>query len=170
MSEEAIAQIKHAADNAVVVPFPEKDKKDQRKWDKMWSKPVIDYGYAALPRLLFDAQARLGLNATQMIVLLHLANLWWDPGMNPWPSKDRLAKSLGLSKRQVQRILADLETAGFVSRKPRFRANHGGQTSNEFDLGGLVAKLKALEPEFAKARKAASEIREKVKKRGGLTG
>lgn len=174
MSDDAMDEVTKALQNpvplSVIVPFPTKKKDDQRKWDKMWGKAVIDYGYVALPRLLFDAQTRLGLNATQMLILLQLANMWWDPGKNPWPSKDKLAKSLGLSSRQVQRILGDLEAAGFISRKARFRANGKGQTSNEFDLTGLVHKLKALEPEFAKARKSISEIREKVKKRGGLAG
>lgn len=174
MGDDAMDEVTKALQNpvplSVIVPFPTKKKDDQRKWGKMWGKAVIDYGYVALPRLLFDAQTRLGLNATQMLILLQLANMWWDPGKNPWPSKDKLAKSLGLSSRQVQRILGDLEAAGFISRKARFRANGKGQTSNEFDLTGLVHKLKALEPEFAKARKSISEIREKVKKRGGLAG
>jgi DNA-binding transcriptional regulator YhcF (GntR family) len=153
----------------VVVPFPTKEKEGKRKWDKMWGKSVVDYGYVALPRLLLEGQRRLGLNSTQMMILIQLANLWWDPGKNPWPSKARLANSLGLSPRQVQRIIGELEQGGFVARRERFRANTMGQTSNEFDLSGLVAKLNALEPEFAKVRKETSELRSKVQKRGGLS-
>jgi DNA-binding transcriptional regulator YhcF (GntR family) len=155
--------------NTVVVPFPTKEKDGKRNWDRMWGKPVVDYGYVALPRLLLEGQRRLGLNATQMLVLIQLANLWWDPGKNPWPSKARLANSLGLSPRQIQRIIGELEQAGLILRKERFRANRMGQTSNEFDLSGLVSKLKALEPEFTKARRDASEIKNKVQKRGGLS-
>jgi DNA-binding transcriptional regulator YhcF (GntR family) len=169
-NDEIVDALSNPVAAGVVLPFPTKKGDDQRKWDKMWGKAVIDYGYVALPRLLFEGQTRLGLNATQMLILLQLANKWWDPGNNPWPSKDSLAKSLGLSSRQVQRILGDLEAAGFIARKARFRANGKGQTSNEFDLSGLVQKLKALEPEFTKARKVSSDIRNKVKRRGGLAG
>jgi Helix-turn-helix domain len=152
---------------SVVVPFPAQSKDGKRKWDQMWGKSVINYGYVALPRLLLDGQRRLGLSATQTLVLIHLANQWWEPGRNPWPSKARLANLLGLSARQVQRILGELEMAGFICRVSRFRGNKG-QTSNEFDLSGLVEKLKKLEPEFSAVRKEASENRAKVQRRGGL--
>lgn len=165
---ESVPAMKPASAASVVIAFPDKGKVEKRNWDKMWGKSVIDYGYLALPRLLLEAQRRLGLSATQILILIHLANLWWNPGENPWPSKARLANSLGLSSRQVQRILGDLEQGGFIARKERFRANGMGQTSNEFDLSGLVGKLKALEPEFAKVRKETSEMRGKVQKRGGL--
>jgi hypothetical protein len=39
-----------------------------------------------------------------------------------------------------------------------------GQTSNAYDLSGLVSKLQALAPEFA----AAAEAKRKVERRGGL--
>jgi Helix-turn-helix domain len=164
----AEATIDEKDPDLVVVPFPTKEKEGKRKWDKMWGKAVVDYGYVALPRLLLEGQRRLGLNATQMLILIQLANLWWDPGKNPWPSKARLANSLGLSPRQVQRIIGELEQGGFIARKERFRANGMGQTSNEFDLSGLVAKLNVLEPEFTRVRKETSELRNKVQKRGGL--
>ena len=150
MDNQIAVEIGNALDSPVVVPFPSKHVDGKRKWDQMWGKSVVGYGYVALPRLLLDGQRRLGLNATQMLILIHLANQWWEPGKNPWPSKARLANSLGLS-----------------SRKQRFRANKG-QTSNEFDLSGLVLKLQQLEPEFSAARKASSEMKANVQKRGGL--
>lgn len=167
MDNQIAVEIGNALDSPVVVPFPSKHVDGKRKWDQMWGKSVVGYGYVALPRLLLDGQRRLGLNATQMLILIHLANQWWEPGKNPWPSKARLANSLGLSSRQVQRVLGELENAGFISRKQRFRANKG-QTSNEFDLSGLVSKLQQLEPEFSAARKASSEMKANVQKRGGL--
>jgi hypothetical protein len=162
--------VREMLENAVVVPFPEKAKEGKRKWDQMWGRDVVGYGYLAVPRLLLEAQRRLGLSATQMMLLLHLANYWWDPGKNPWPSKARLAHFLNLSQRQVQRIIGDLEEAGFLKRVERFRADGRGQTSNEYDLSGLVAKLKSLEPEFTTARKQAHSLRHQVQKRRGIVG
>jgi DNA-binding transcriptional ArsR family regulator len=125
-----------------------------------WGVDVMAMGFCVLPSLLFRAQRRLGLNPTQLAVLLQLADFWWDAGRKPFPKKADLAERLSLSDRQVQRHIADLEGQGFVSRIER-RASHRGKISNEYDLSGLVAKLTALEPEFrqvaddAKARKRA---------------
>ena len=57
-------------------------------------------------------------------------------------------------------IVADLEGAGFLKRIERTRSRRG-KISNEYDLSGLVEKLRLLEPQFrevaeeAKARKKA---------------
>lgn len=125
-----------------------------------WGREVLDLGFCVLPSLVFRAQRRLGLNPTQLAVLLQLADFWWDAARKPFPKKVDLADRLGLSDRQVQRHIADLEKAGFVRRIER-TASHRGKISNEYDLSGLVEKLKALAPEFrevaeeAKARKKA---------------
>ena len=70
---------------------------------------------------------------------------------NPFPAKDRIAIRMGKSPRQVQRYITKLENAGFVKRIERFTGKKA-QTSNEYSLAGLIAKLKAVEPEFTKAK------------------
>ena len=83
----------------------------------------------------------------------------------PYPSKAVLAERLGLSPRQVQRHIADLETAGLVERVER-RAPHGGKLTNVYDLGGLVKRLKKLEPDFRKVEEDARGARRAVSRRG----
>ncbi len=100
-------------------------------------------GFCMIPSLLLRAQQRLGLNPTQLAVLLQLADFWWEAGRKPFPSKQALSERLGLSPRQIQRHLADLESAGLISRIER-RALNKGKLSNEYDLSGLVEKLKRL--------------------------
>ena len=68
---------------------------------------------------------------------------------------------MGLKRRQVQRILAELEAAGLVQRIGRTAA-HKGKLSNAYDLTGLVTKLKELAPEFLEAEKKAKEIKMEV--------
>ena len=144
---------------AVTPPPPSKPKSTKASSDK-WGPEVMGLGFCILPSLIFRAQRRLGLNPTQLAVLLQLADFWWDAARKPFPKKVDLAERLSLSDRQVQRHIADLEEAGFVRRIER-TASHRGKISNEYDLSGLVEKLKALEPEFrqvaeeAKARKRA---------------
>nr|WP_243444568.1 helix-turn-helix domain-containing protein [Acetobacter persici] len=86
-------------------------------------------------------------------------------GTKAFPQKADLAERLNLSERQVQRHIADLEDAGFVTRIER-RAIHRGKISNEYDLSGLVTKLKALEPEFRAAAETARERKRAVARPG----
>ncbi|HEV7367645.1 helix-turn-helix domain-containing protein [Arenibaculum sp.] len=129
--------------------------------EEKWGAAVMKLGFCMVPSLLLRAQRRLSLNPTQLAVLLQLCDHWWDEKRKPFPSKERLSQRLGLSARQVQRHIADLEKMKLVKRVDRFGA-HGGKLSNTYDLSGLVERLKALEPEF---RQVENEIAEATAKR-----
>lgn len=145
---------------ASVVPiFP--TKADQAS-DKKWGKAVMKLGFCIIPSMLLRAQQRLGLNPTQLAVLLQLADYWWDQNRKPYPSKQALSDRLGLGPRQIQRYIAELETAGLVKRIER-RAAHRGKLSNEYDLSGLVDRLQKLAPEIEEA----NEQKRQATRRGG---
>jgi len=146
---------------ATVIALP--TQKASRASEKKWGVAVMKLGFTILPSLLFRAQQRLGLNPTQFAVLLQISDYWWEPSRKPFPSKATLAERLGLSPRQVQRYIAELETAGLLKRIER-RAAHRGKLSNEYDLSGLVDRLKLIEPEVRKA----NEVQRAVSRRGGL--
>jgi predicted transcriptional regulator len=125
-------------------------KPDTRKSsEKKFGKPVLALGFCIVPSLMMKAQARLGLNPAQFNIIMQLADIWWDPERKPFPKKELLAERMGMSERQIQRHVAELEKAGLVQRVGRTRPGRG-KTSNEYDLSGLVKKLKDLEPEFTK--------------------
>lgn len=142
-------------------PTKEVSVKELKASERKWGKAVIGQGYTILPSLLFKAQRRLGLNPTQLAVLVQLADFWWAVDRKPFPAKKTLSERLGLGTRQIQRILADLEQAGLVTRVERSSAYHGKQ-SNEYDLSGLVEKLKKLAPDFARANEEVKEKKRSV--------
>ena len=111
----------------------------------------------------------MGLNPTQLAILLQLYEHWWQAENKPHPGKQRLADRLGIGPRQIQRYIAELEEAGFVKRIER-RAPHGGKQTNTYDLSGLVAKLKKIEPEFRKVEDDARQARRAVAQRGYRMG
>jgi len=131
--------------------------KATRASEAKWGKAVMDLGFCIVPSLLLRAQRRLKLNPTQLAVLMHLADYWWEVNRKPYPSKGTLGERLGLSGRQVQRYIAEMEEMGLVKRIER-RAAHRGKLTNEYDLSGLVKRLKELEPEFR-------EVEEEIKTR-----
>jgi len=130
-------------------------KPDTRKAsEKKFGKPVMDVGYCITPSLLMKAQARIGLNPAQFNIVMHLFDQWWSAERLPWPSKATLAERIGLGERQIQRHIAEMEGAGLIRRIGRTTPGKG-KTSNEYDLTGLVNKMKELEPEFTKAKEEA---------------
>ena len=139
-----------------------------RASEKKWGTPVMKLGFSIIPSLLLRAQRRLGLSPTQLAVLLQLADYWWDEGRKPYPSKEALSERLGLSPRQIQRHVADLEQAGLVQRIERRSGRHGGKLTNTYDLSGLVARLQALEPEFREVEEEVKSRRRAVAQPGGL--
>lgn len=138
-------------------------KEGQQTSARKWGKAVLDLGFCVIPSLLLRAQARLGISPVQLVILLHIIDHWWFADMLPFPSKASIASRCNLSPRQVQRYLTELEERGYMKRVNRF-AGHKGQQSNYYDLSGLVAQLKKLEPEFS----SVEEMRKQVAKRGGL--
>lgn len=142
--------------------IPIKPKADPRKAsEKKYGKPVMNLGFCIVPSLLMQAQARLGINPVQFNIIMHLADIWWDAAQRPWPKKQLLAERMGMSERQVQRQIAELESAGLVQRIGRTRPGRG-KTSNEYDLSGLVKRLKELEPEFTEMKQENQKRRKAV--------
>lgn len=141
--------------------------KSETKSDKKWGKNVTKLGFSIIPSLLFRAQRRLGLNPTQLAILLHLADYWWEADNHPYPSKQSLSDRLGIGSRQIQRYIAEMEEAGLINRIERFGSDNR-KLSNHYDLSGLVNRLKELEPEFTAVENEAKAKRQKVSRRGGL--
>ena len=148
----------HNSENVVPLRQPRKAMKAS---ERKWGRAVMGLGFCIVPSLLLRAQQRLKLSPTQLAVLMHLADYWWDVNRKPYPSKKTLGERLGLSPRQVQRYIADLEAAGLVKRIER-TARHRGKLSNEYDLSGLVKRLKELEPEFREVEDEAKSRRRAV--------
>jgi predicted transcriptional regulator len=145
---------KQETSNVVQLPTP---KKVDRTSEKKWGKAVMAQGFSIIPSLLLKAQRRLHLKPTELAILMHLADFWWDPERKPFPSKERLSDRLGINPRQIQWWIANLEKAGLVKRTQRY-ATHGGKLTNEYDLSGLVARLKEIEPDF---REVEEQVRSK---------
>lgn len=139
--------------------------KASRASEAKWGSAVMKLGFCIVPSLLLRAQRRLQLNPTQLAVLMQLCDYWWEETRKPYPSKEALAQRLGLSARQVQRYIAELEEAGLVRRIER-RAPHGGKLSNTYDLSGLVARLQELEPDFRAMEEENRQRRKAVAQRG----
>lgn len=135
--------------SASVVKLPVTRKEKRRAEDKFGAQ-VMKHGYTMLPNLLLQAQGRLKISHAQFNVLVQIISHWWDADKDPFPTKDTIARRMGLSARQIQRHLTELEDSGFIKRHERFSGKNA-QIANGYSLNGLVEKLREIEPEFGKA-------------------
>lgn len=138
---------------------------DQRTLNKKWGKATMAANYTVVPSALIRGQARLGINANDLAVLIHLLDHWWQAEAMPWPSKKTIAERLNVTQKTVQRAMKRLEDAKLIQRNERYHTT-GGRTSNEYDLTPLVERLKPIAEEMTKANEEARAIKRKAERPG----
>jgi hypothetical protein len=119
---------------------------------------VREAGVTAVPRVLLTGLAELKLKPIQAIVLLQMIACWGTSGPHPFPKRGLLQKWIGCDKRTLDRTIASLVKNGFIEKGPR-KSNRGRQTSNEYNLEGLVDKLKPLGRKAINDRKRREAFR-----------
>ena len=138
--------------------------------EKKWSKPLMDAGWTALPSVIVENQRQLDLSPLDMNIILYLASKWWKAEGKPYPSKSTMAKAMGVHPRTIQKHIAAMQAAGYITREER-RTPTGSQT-NIYHLDGLIdsvlpfAEEKLEEIKGRKAREAARRNRRGAPKRG----
>jgi Helix-turn-helix domain len=83
-----------------------------------WKGAVTDSsGFVAVPMALLRVQTKLGLTATDMVVLVNLLAHWWDPARAVYPRSTTIAQRMGVTKRTVQRSTQKMINAGLINRE-----------------------------------------------------
>lgn len=73
--------------DAEIIEFPKEARRKASSTEKIWGKAVYKHGYAGIPSILIQAQRRLGINTTQMNIIVQLLDYWHEPTRKPFPSK-----------------------------------------------------------------------------------
>lgn len=141
--------------------------RDKRNIEK-WGQTAWKSGWMGVPGILITHQARLGLEPSDLNVLLHLIARWWESNRKPYLGKKEMAKAMGgVSLRTVQRSLSRLRKASYIVQRPRMRAD-GSHTTPEYDLSGLVMRVNELAQEELNRRTAAANNAQGARTRKGL--
>lgn len=134
--------------------------------EQRWGKDLVAAGWTAIPNVLFECSQQLGLKHLDVVIILHLAGYWWHAGNDPFPTKETLAKKIGVTPRTIQRSIAELEKKEYITRHAR-TSKLGGNLANSYSFEGII---KAATP-FAKVmvdarekQKATGDGRAKPKK------
>lgn len=116
-----------------------------------WGQVVAERGFAQVPNYLMQINQFLDddhqIRPVEMLVLLQLVGAWWKKDALPFPSMKTLATRCGVSDRQIQRAVNQLEKEGLLGRTKR-RTDTGIRTTNAYDLTPLVKKLGQIAKAF----------------------
>lgn len=123
---------------------------------KRWGRELTAGGWAALPNVIINHAAELGLTPLDMSIILKLASHWWERNSAPHPSKAGMAQAIGVDERTIQRRITALCEKGYLERTPR-SSTKGGSLTNAYSLKGLI---KAARP-YALAEKTRLEAKRK---------
>ncbi|MDA8351245.1 MAG: helix-turn-helix domain-containing protein [Pseudomonadota bacterium] len=132
-----------------------------------WSAPLIDAGYTVIPNAILLRQQALGLDSLDLNILLQIASYWWSSEKLPFPSKERIAKAIGIKdKSTVRKRLSALEKGNLIRRITR-KNKHGGNDTNVYDLGPLIKAATPYALEMIQEIKAKKEAKvAKLAKKG----
>ncbi len=118
----------------------------REKWGNAVGKGGLT-GYLALPEVLVRGQHRLGLNSTEMMVLINILLHWWYPEKMPFPSNQKIAKRMGVDPRTVQRACKTLEDKKLIKREVKIfhdKETNIYQSQRTIDLTRLVGRLNEI--------------------------
>ena len=133
---------------------------------KKWGSDLMKAGWTMLPNTIFMRQRALGLDSMDINILIVLLSHWWKADNLPFPSKQKIADTIGCDPSTIRRRIKKMEDAGFIKRIQR-RVENDRNKTNLYDFSGLVKYVTPFAQEELQAREAEREERAKRVKRKG---
>jgi AraC-like DNA-binding protein len=117
-----------------------------------WGERVAGRGFAQIPNYLLLLNQFLieekRLKPSELLVLLQLVGAWWQKDELPFPSLRTLAARAGISERQAQRSVNQLEELNLIKRVRRHKGKNAMLASNAYDLAPLADFLGEVSKAF----------------------
>lgn len=129
-----------------------KDRRVRTRWTPLLAR----VGHTPVSSAFLEHAHELNLTPSEQLLLIHIFSFKWDAGL-PFPAISTLATRMGVSERQVRKLLAAMESgAGVIKRIERTGR------SNSFDLQPLFEKLEAAvrtkHPDLGRAVDAEEQL------------
>jgi len=128
-----------------------------REWD--------DPGFVQIPRPFLENYRKAGLNSVEAMIVIQLSSFRWvKPGSRIFPSMQKIAKRMGLSRRQIRFIINGRQIngkkyPGLIDKGLRIK-NRAGNT-HLYDLKGISERCVAV------SKKTLTEITDEIKSKYG---
>ena len=100
---------------------------------------ILQAGFTAVPNLVLDHYASLGITPGEMMFIIHLWQYWWTE-KDPYPSLKTIAAKMSVSRRQVSNYTQSLKTKQFLLVHER-QDPERGQVTSEYDFTPLIQAI-----------------------------
>jgi DNA replication protein len=124
---------------------------------------IADSGTTTIPRLITNHYAELGIKPQVAMLIVHIYDFKWD-SRDPYPSLEKVAKLMGLTRRAINKYLEELKKKKLLDVYERFDPQFGQQT-NIYDFTRLVDKVVKLEQKRLENEEASIKVNTPLNKR-----
>ena len=100
---------------------------------------ILQAGFTAVPNLVLDHYASLGITPGEMMFIIHVWQYWWTE-KDPYPSLKTIAAKMNVSRRQVSNYTQSLKTKQLLLVHERQDAERG-QVTSEYDFSPLIQAI-----------------------------
>src|SRR5262245_41612717 len=100
---------------------------------------LLEDGHTAVPNLVLNHYAKLGVSRAEMMFTTHIWQYWWTE-KQPYPSLQSVADKMQVSRRQVRNYAQSLKAKGLLQVHERY-APGLGQVTSEYDFSTLFARI-----------------------------
>lgn len=104
---------------------------------------LVQAGFTTVPHLLLRHMADLGIERSELVLLLNIFSIEFD-WKEPPNTVKKLAARLNMTDRGVQKLCESLHNKGYLDIRPNQEI--GGQRENTYDLSGLFHALRNYAP------------------------
>ena len=102
---------------------------------------LLDAGFTAVPNIVLNSYAKLGILPSELIFILQIWQYWWTDKL-PYPPLRAIADKMQISKRQVLKYVSSLQEKGYLLVTHRYGDN-GALLASEYDFSPLIRAVVA---------------------------
>jgi hypothetical protein len=103
---------------------------------------LLEDGHTAVPNLVLNHYAKLGISPAEMMFTIHIWQYWWTE-KQPYPSLQAVADKMQVSRRQVRNYAQSLKEKQLLEVHERY-APGLGQTTSEYDFTRFFQRILEL--------------------------
>src|SRR5215218_6224375 len=100
---------------------------------------LLEDGHTAVPNLVLNHYAKLGISPAEMMFTIHIWQYWWTE-KQPYPSLQAVADKMQVSRRQVRNYVQGLKEKQLLEVHERYVPGLG-QTSSEYDFTQFFQRI-----------------------------
>src|SRR5215211_5329629 len=103
---------------------------------------LLEDGHTAIPNLVLNHYAKLGISPAEMMFTIHIWQYWWTE-KQPYPSLQAVADKMQISRRQVRNYAQSLKEKELLQVHERYVPGLG-QTTSEYDFTRFFQRILEL--------------------------